>query len=185
MRTEEKHRPRAGGQTLRLRSRVRGCVYTRQIPDAGRSFPGGRTLRGWGRSLPPACFPSFLLTLSFSERRLSCPPPARSRPHTSPVPNQRGLPRKQARVRRRELRLQWRSHLLRLRWCPARNAPGTAVRCLYSARRRQGHILFMEQQRHLSSKEGHTGSDLSPPILPRKKSYLPLPHSFSFPNREG
>lgn len=154
----------------------------------------GAELCAGGADLSPR--PVFLASLSLSaSQKEGCPapcPPAPgptlvrcSRPHTSPVLNQRGLPRKQAGVRRRELRLQWRSHLLRRRWCPARNAPGTAVRCLYSARRRQGHILFMEQQRHLSSKEGHTGSDLSPPILPRKKSYLPLPHSFSFPNREG
>lgn len=49
--------------------------------------------------------------------------------------------------------------------------PGWPSRCLYSARRRQGDVLFMEQQRHPGRKEGHTGPSLSPRILPGKKSY--------------
>lgn len=167
----EKYKSRVGGGTLRLRSRVGGCVQSRQIPGAGRSFLWGRTRGGWSRSLPPACFPNFPLPLGFSEGcpALCLPPPG---PPTSPIPNQRRVPRTRARTRRLRLRPQ-----RDLTCCGSDRArpdcpPGLPFRCLYSVRRRQGHALFMEQQRHLSLKEGHTGTERSfSTSLPRKKCY--------------
>ena len=76
--------------------RARGFVHCRQIPGAGHRSPGGRTLGVWGKFLAQVCFSSFLLTLSFSERRLSSPCPSAPGPTLIPRPKQRHLPRSPA-----------------------------------------------------------------------------------------
>lgn len=134
-------RPRAGAQpqarTRETRSPAPGVGPSGRAPGprpcalqagspCGSPLPWGHNLGGWGRSvLRPVSQPSPHSQLL---RKNAVPrPPARSRPPHGPHLQPEALPRRPARAAWPGRHRQRRSHLLWLRSCPARNAPGTAV----------------------------------------------------------